>query len=186
MRLRSLVAVVTVTVLLGCTAGPPSGGRTPQVPPASAPSDASPPPSASETPQVSLTSAPPGASPTPSSGYVVTRSRVSSTDRLAELIRRATGFRHVVVLGIGAPRSLTVWARPGDSRAETRYRVGSETVSVFQNEGPGLPSGRSIRVRGRWGVVKHRVWYWVERGFTLALEPGSAELARSLRWVASA
>jgi hypothetical protein len=139
----------------------------------------------SETPEVALTSAPPGASPTPSSGYVVTRSRVSSTDQLAELIRRATGFRQVIVLGIGAPRSLTVWTRPGDSRAETRYRVGSETVSVFQKEGPGLPFGRSIWVRGRWGVVKHRVWYWVERRLTLALEPGSAELARSLRWVAS-
>jgi len=82
---RPLVAVVAVTVLLGCTAGPPSSGRTPEGSPAAAA---------------------PAASPAPSGGYIVLcaglcRARAlltvghvrtgSPEIELAEALRRAGG-----------------------------------------------------------------------------------------------
>jgi hypothetical protein len=71
----------------------------------------------------------------------------------------------------------------GGFHTRTWYSIDGRSVVVVQDSGSGLiAAGRQTEIRGHPGVIVHGVYHWVERGFRIALDPGTDRLARSLNW----
>ena len=71
----------------------------------------------------------------------------------------------------------------GGFHSRTWYSTNGRQVVVTQDSRSGLiAGGHQAEIRGHPGVIVHGVYHWVERGFTIALDPGTDRLARNLNW----
>jgi hypothetical protein len=132
----------------------------------------------------------PGATPTsssPSPRIVNETLQVASRRGLLKAIERVAMFRHAVVLAVGRPFVVQIWGSGAHFHAKTRYHLnGQGIVTVVQASHSGLiAAGRSATIRGRVGVIYQGVFYWTERGYSLALDPGTRQLASMLRWLST-
>ena len=102
---------------------------------------------------------------------------------LLGLLGQQAQFGQAIVLKEGEPTRVQIRAGEGRFRSRTWYSINGNPVVVVQDSTSGLAAaGHETEIRGHAGVILHGVYHWVERGFTIALDPGTDRLARSLSW----
>ena len=102
---------------------------------------------------------------------------------LLGLLGQQAQFGQAIVLKEGKPTRVQILAGEGRVHSRTWYSINGKPVVVVQDSTSGLAAaGHETEIRGHASVIVHGVYHWVERGFTIALDPGTDRLARSLSW----